>query len=195
MVFEASVPTVHVWARGLSCETPVALGPPGLHTTTREPKRAHFRGPGASNTTKIPRKDPQERERRMKIVAGEGNKSAKFWAPPPPFTAPSFVVPKFNIQKFAKVEIGRSQSRSMAKPDRIRTIYDLLSVKLSTMAGIQLHTGKTRTWNKAGVALRRMAELGPSVLQLAVQNSFSGCARNALPRRNNCGKPLGRRRR
>ena len=51
----------------------------------------------------------------------------------------------------------------MAKPDRIRTIYDLLSVKLSTMAGIQVHTGKTRTWNKAGVCLARMAELGPSV--------------------------------
>ena len=32
----------------------------------------------------------------------------------------------------------------IAKPNRIRTIYDLLS---STMAGIQLHTGKTRTWN------------------------------------------------
>ena len=28
---------------------------------------------GASNTTKIPRKDPREREERKKIVAGEGN--------------------------------------------------------------------------------------------------------------------------
>ena len=51
----------------------------------------------------------------------------------------------------------------LAKPDRIRTIYDLLSVKLSTMAGIQLHTGKTRTWNKAGVCPARMAELELSV--------------------------------
>ena len=48
----------------------------------------------------------------------------------------------------------------IAKPNRIQTIYDLLS---STMAGIQLHTGKTRTWNKAGVCPERMAELGPSV--------------------------------
>ena len=39
-------------------------------------KRAH-------NTTKIPRKDPQEREERKKIVAGEGKKSAKFWTPKP----------------------------------------------------------------------------------------------------------------
>ena len=51
----------------------------------------------------------------------------------------------------------------MAKPDRIRTIYDLLTVKLSTMAGIQLHTRKTRPWNKAGVCPARMAELGLSV--------------------------------
>ena len=33
-----------------------------------------LQGPGASNTTKIPRKDPQERERKKKIVAGEGKK-------------------------------------------------------------------------------------------------------------------------
>ena len=51
----------------------------------------------------------------------------------------------------------------MAKPDRIRTIHDLLSVKLSTMAGIQLHTGQTRTWNTAGVCPESMAELGPAL--------------------------------
>ena len=36
----------------------------GLHTTAREPKRSHFRAPAFKNTTKIPRKDPQEREER-----------------------------------------------------------------------------------------------------------------------------------
>ena len=35
-----------------------------------------------------------------------------------------------------------------AKPDRIRTIYDLLGERLFSMAGIELHTGKTRTWNR-----------------------------------------------
>ena len=39
----------------------------------------------------------------------------------------------------------------------------MLSVKLSTMAGVQLHTGKTRTWNQAGVCPERMAELVPAV--------------------------------
>ena len=29
----------------LSCEAPAAPKPPGLHTTAREPKSAHFRGP------------------------------------------------------------------------------------------------------------------------------------------------------
>ena len=36
--------------------------PQGLHTTVRELQMCTFQGPGASNTTKIPRKDPQERE-------------------------------------------------------------------------------------------------------------------------------------
>ena len=40
-----------------------ALGPPGLHTTAREPKRAHFRVPAFKNTTKFQRKDPQERKK------------------------------------------------------------------------------------------------------------------------------------
>ena len=57
---------------GLSCETPAAPKPLELQTTAREPKRAHFRVPAFKNTTKIPRKDPQEREERMKTVAGEG---------------------------------------------------------------------------------------------------------------------------
>ena len=50
---------------------------------TRQPensKRAHFRALAFKNTTKIQRKDPQESEERMKIVAGEGKKRAKFWA-------------------------------------------------------------------------------------------------------------------
>ena len=50
--------------------------PPGFHTTTQDPKRAHFRVPAFQNTTKIPRKDPQEREEREKIVVGEGKKRA-----------------------------------------------------------------------------------------------------------------------
>ena len=40
-----------------------------------------FEGPSASNTTQIPREDPQEREDRMNIVAG-GEKSEKIWAVP-----------------------------------------------------------------------------------------------------------------
>ena len=49
--------------------------PPGFHTTARELQTCTFWGPGASNTTKFPREDPQEREERMKIVAGEGKKA------------------------------------------------------------------------------------------------------------------------
>ena len=67
-----------------SCETP-ALGPPGFHKTTRELQTCTFKGPGASNTTKIPREDTQERGERMKIVSGE-----KCVGPP---TVPTLPVP------------------------------------------------------------------------------------------------------
>ena len=71
---------VHVWAFWLSCETPAAFGPPGLHMTTRELQTRTLELPGDSNTTKIPREDPQREEKRTNYEAGEG-KNAKFWAP------------------------------------------------------------------------------------------------------------------
>ena len=73
------------------------VGRRGSHTTARELQTCTFEGPGASNTTKIPRKRPKEREKRIKNCGGRGKKSAKFWAPhpsgphpsgPPPFGAP-----------------------------------------------------------------------------------------------------------
>ena len=45
---------------------PGLVGPPGFHTTAREPKRAQLMAPGASNTTKIPRKRPQRDIERAK---------------------------------------------------------------------------------------------------------------------------------
>ena len=59
-VFEAQGRSnVHVWSSlVVVCEPrrPGLVGPPGFHTTTREPKRAHLSA-GASNTTRIPRED------------------------------------------------------------------------------------------------------------------------------------------
>ena len=46
----------------------------------REPKRAHLSFPAFKNTTKIQREDPQRERKRAKMGAGEGKKSAKFWA-------------------------------------------------------------------------------------------------------------------
>ena len=47
----------------------------GLHTTAREPKRAHLSFPAFKNTTKIPRENHQERDKQAKMGAGEGRKS------------------------------------------------------------------------------------------------------------------------
>ena len=63
VVFEAPGPSnVHVWSsRAVVCEPrrPGLVGPPGFHTTAREPKRAHLRVPAFKNTTKIQRENPQ----------------------------------------------------------------------------------------------------------------------------------------
>ena len=67
---------------GLLRETLAALGPLGLHTTARELQTCTFERPGASNTTKIPREDPPEREERMKFPAGE-KKKRKMLGPHP----------------------------------------------------------------------------------------------------------------
>ena len=75
-----------------------ASGPSGLHTTARELQTCTFQGPGASNTTKIPRKDPQEREKERKWRRERGKKSeilgpAPFGAPPegPTLRGPIFL--------------------------------------------------------------------------------------------------------
>ena len=41
---------------------------------------------------------------------------------------------------------------------RVRTVFNLLSVKLSDRAGIRLHAGKTRVWNKAGICPPNMGD-------------------------------------
>ena len=48
-------------------------------------------------------------------------------------------------------------------PNRTRTAYDSLGEKLQAHAGIELHTGKTRVWNRASVCPEGMVELGPEV--------------------------------
>ena len=52
---------------------------------------------------------------------------------------------------------------TIAEPDRIRFIYDRLQEELSAHAGIQLHTGKTRVWNRKGECPPGIEQLGPEV--------------------------------
>ena len=58
---------------------PGLVGPPGFHTTAREPKRAHLSAPVSKNTTKIQREDTHRGKKRTNFAAGEGKKRAKFW--------------------------------------------------------------------------------------------------------------------
>ena len=81
VVFEvAGRSNVHVWSsRAVVCEPrrPSLVGPPGFHTTVREPKRAHLRVPVFKNTTKIQREDTQRGKKRTNFAAGEGKKKER----------------------------------------------------------------------------------------------------------------------
>ena len=81
-----------------------------------------FEGPGASNTTKIPREDPQRGKKRMNFAAGEGKKARNFGPPPfgpplflglvlhpsgpPPFGSPHFGAPPFGAPPFGAPPFG-----------------------------------------------------------------------------------------
>ena len=54
-------------------------GPPGFHTTARELQTYTFKGPGASNTTKFPREDPQ---RKSENGGGRGKKKREILGGP-----------------------------------------------------------------------------------------------------------------
>ncbi len=48
----------------------------------------------------------------------------------------------------------------LCSPDRVRDIYDMLSEALQRVAGIELHNGKTKVWNRAGREPPRLEGLG-----------------------------------
>ena len=51
----------------------------------------------------------------------------------------------------------------VSSPERTRHLYNLVAEKLWSVAGIQLHTGKTRCWNQNGRCPPDMVDLGPEV--------------------------------
>ena len=64
---------------GLSCASPGRpglVGPPGSHTTAREPKRAHFRVPAFKTPPKFNEKTPRERQKE-RIRGREREKKAQ----------------------------------------------------------------------------------------------------------------------
>ena len=126
----------HWIGRVMAKKPPLRKPSPGLaHCGPRTPK-CTFEGPGTSNTTKIPRKDPRE-GRKNEFCGGRGEKHAKFLVPhllgPPPFWAPhpsglptlgsglptlrgtTLCRPNIQHPKLAEVEIGPSRNWSKSK--------------------------------------------------------------------------------
>ena len=109
---------MHIWALGLSCETPAAPPDRAAGARTRQPensKRVHFRAPALRTPPKFHERTP--RERKKKENYGGGGKKKREILDPPPFGAPPFGAPPFEgptlcRPKIQHPKIGRSRSRS-----------------------------------------------------------------------------------
>ena len=53
----------------------------------------------------------------------------------------------------------------LCDPSGVKFLCDLLAAALARVAGIQLHQGKTRAWNRAGVIPNNIDQFGPEVWQ------------------------------
>ena len=93
----------------------------GRAGATRELQTCTFWEPSASNTTKIHERTPRERKKKENCGGRSEKKSAKFWPPtlralnparPHPSRAPHHVVPKFNIQKLAEIELAELEKKA-----------------------------------------------------------------------------------
>ena len=51
----------------------------------------------------------------------------------------------------------------LCSPERTTTIHNMLANRLEAIAGIQLHEGKIRVWNRAGVCPDGVVDFGPEV--------------------------------
>ena len=90
---------MHVWALELWCETPAALGPSGLHTTTRELQTCTFDGPGASKHHQKTTRRHTVREKKSETGGGRRKKKREILGLPP-FGAPPFGAPPFGARFF-----------------------------------------------------------------------------------------------
>ena len=50
----------------------------------------------------------------------------------------------------------------LCEPDRVKPLYNIPGEALFRVAGIHLHEGKTRVWNRGGIAPGQVEELGPA---------------------------------
>ena len=67
----------------------------------------------------------------------------------------------------------------VGQPGRVRFLFNLLAEALGRVAGIQLHEGKTRVWNRSQTQPDNIDELGPEVWQprgITVLGTPIGCA-------------------
>ena len=91
-------------------------GATGVSHDSPKAQTCTFERPGASNTTKIPREDPQRGKKRTNFPAGEGKKSAKFWAPHPSGLHPSGLHPSGSLRAPLFLGLGPHPSNPLQTP-------------------------------------------------------------------------------
>ena len=140
---------------------PHQTGPPGLHTTTRELQTCTFERPGASNTTKIPRKDPKREKEDRKLWREEGKKKREILGPPP-FGPPPFGPPTLRGSTLRGPTFSRFGSPPSGPPP-------LGSPTLCGPKIQHLKIGRSRNWPKSILA---EVEIGRSRIGRTRKNSW-----------------------
>ena len=51
----------------------------------------------------------------------------------------------------------------VCEPERVRPLFNILGAALQREAGISLHIGTTRVWNRGGIVSENVEEMGPDV--------------------------------
>ena len=143
-----------------------ASGPLGLHTTARELQTCTFQGPGTSNTTKIPRKDTQERKKERNLRRESEKKTRNFGLPPFGAFAEATMAKKRSAPKVVWAKSGKKREpkvvwaksgicrslgsgvRTITMEDALRTLQQQVNAPMSQNAALEFSWFVSKTFHK-----------------------------------------------
>ena len=167
---------MHVWALGLSCETPAAPPDRAAGARKRQPensKRAHFRAPALQNTTKIPREDSQRDTETAKRWREREEKARNFGPPTlrgptlreptlrdPTLRGPTLLgSPPFGAPPFLGLGLPPIGAPPFEGPTLVVPKFNIQ--KLAEIELAEIEIGRSRNWPKS-IALAHPPPLLPT---------------------------------